>query len=133
MNKIGLLIVAGALGLAGCSSTSPSKTVETINALTVPVSYSEPGVAANNPQAVTRYFQDNTALIGRLNHSLKSNYLQDVERRDVFDRHSEAYQVYGALTRLKQMASMNEVYRKENNVAGLQEINRVLKSVPQAS
>ncbi|MEX1707723.1 hypothetical protein WMQ07_24560, partial [Escherichia coli] len=61
MNKIGLLIVAGALGLAGCSSTSPSKTVETINALTVPVSYSEPGVAANNPQAVTRYFQDNTA------------------------------------------------------------------------
>jgi hypothetical protein len=32
--------------------------------------------------------------------------LQDVERRDVFDRHSEAYQVYGALTRLEQMASM---------------------------
>ncbi|WP_256565315.1 hypothetical protein [Klebsiella quasipneumoniae] len=77
---------------------------------------------------MTRYFQDNTALIGRLNHSLKSHYLQDVERRDVFDRHSEAYQVYGALTRLEQMASMNEVYRKENNVAGLQEINRVLKA-----
>jgi hypothetical protein len=131
MNKIGLLIVAGVLGLAGCSSTSPSKTVETINALTVPVSHSEPGTART--QAVTRYFQDNTALIGRLNHSLKSHYLQDVERRDVFDRHSEAYQVYGALTRLEQMASMNEVYRKENNVAGLQEINRVLKSVPLAS
>ncbi|MFT2153934.1 hypothetical protein ACMV59_30850, partial [Klebsiella pneumoniae] len=44
-----------------------------------------------------------------------------------------AYQVYGALTRLEQMASMNDVYRKENNVAGLQEINRVLKSVPLAS
>jgi hypothetical protein len=38
-----------------------------------------------------------------------------------------------ALTRLEQMASMNEVYRKENNVAGLQEINRVLKSVPLTS
>lgn len=37
------------------------------------------------------------------------------------------------LTRLEQMASMNDVYRKENNVAGLQEINRVLKSVPLAS
>ncbi len=36
--------------------------------------------------------------------------------------------VYGALTRTEQMASMNEVYRKEN-IAGLQEINRVLKSV----
>ena len=36
---------------------------------------------------------------------------------------------YGALTRPEQMASMNEVYRKENNIAGLQEINRVLKSV----
>ena len=45
----------------------------------------------------------------------------------MFDRHSEAYKVYGALTRLEQMASMNEVYRKENNIAGLQEINRVLK------
>ncbi|MCW9376638.1 hypothetical protein N5I33_06180 [Klebsiella quasipneumoniae] len=82
---------------------------------------------------MTRYFQDNTALIGRLNHSLKSHYLQDVERRDVFDRHSEAYQVYGALTRLEQMAFMNDVYRKENNIAGLQEINRVLKSVPLTS
>ncbi|MEH8858662.1 hypothetical protein RAG26_22425, partial [Klebsiella pneumoniae] len=34
---------------------------------------------------------------------------------------------------LEQMASMNEVYRKENNIAGLQEINRVLKSVPLTS
>lgn len=91
MNKIGLLIVAGVLGLAGCSSTSPSQTVETINALTVPVSPSESGTTANHAQAVRRYFQDNTALISRLNHSLKSHYLQDVERRDVFDRHSEAY------------------------------------------
>ena len=133
MNKIGLLIVAGVLGLAGCSSTSPSQTVEMINALTVPVSPSESGTTANHAQAVRRYFPDNTALISRLNHSLKSHYLQDVERRDVFDRHSEAYKVYGALTRLEQMASMNEVYRKENNVAGLQEINRVLKSVPLTS
>ncbi len=41
----------------------------------------------------------------------------------MFDRHSErAYKVYGALTRLEQMASMNEgVYRKENNIAGLQD------------
>lgn len=91
MNKIGLLIVAGVLGLAGCSSTSPSQTVETINALIVPVSPSESGTTANHAQAVRRYFQDNTALISRLNHSLKSHYLQDVERRDVFDRHSEAY------------------------------------------
>ncbi|MBD3715993.1 hypothetical protein IE979_12095 [Klebsiella pneumoniae] len=48
MNKIGLLIVAGVLGLAGCSSTSPSQTVETINALTVPVSPSESGTTANH-------------------------------------------------------------------------------------
>ncbi len=99
-----------------------------INALTVPVSPSESGTTAESCPGGEALFRDNTALISRLNHSLKSHYLQDVERRDVFDRHSEAYKVYGALTRLEQMASMNEVYRKENNVAGLQEINRVLKA-----
>ncbi|WP_063445657.1 hypothetical protein [Klebsiella aerogenes] len=63
-------------------------------------------------------------------HLLKSNYLQDVDKRDVFDKDSEAYQVYGALTKLEQMASMNDVYRKENNIAGLQEINKLLKTIP---
>ena len=104
----------------------------TINALTVPVSPSESGTTANHAQAVRRYFQDNTALISRLNHSLKSHYLQDVGAAMCSTDTARRIR-YGALTRLEQMASMNEVYRKENNIAGLQEINRVLKSVPLTS
>lgn len=73
--------------------------VETINALTVPVSPSGLGLQRIMPAGGEALFRDNTALISRLNHLLKSHYLQDVERRDVFDRHSEAYKVYGALTR----------------------------------
>ncbi|BFO31449.1 hypothetical protein J2W63_004810 [Klebsiella sp. 1400] len=69
-------------------------------------------------------------LIGKLSQSLKDNYLQDADNRDVFNKDGEAYQVYGALTKLEQISSMNDVYRKENNIAGLQEINKLLKSVP---
>lgn len=69
-------------------------------------------------------------LIGKLSQSLKDNYLQDADNRDVFNKDGEAYQVYGALTKLEQISSMNDVYRKENNIAGLLEINKLLKSVP---
>lgn len=69
-------------------------------------------------------------LIGKLSQSLKDNYLQDADNRDVFNKDGEAYQVYAALTKLEQISSMNDVYRKENNIAGLQEINKLLKSVP---
>ncbi|EPG6031335.1 TPA: hypothetical protein ACS3VG_000819 [Klebsiella aerogenes] len=85
---------------------------------------------APESSTVVNYFQDNSLLISKLSQSLKSNYLQDVDKRDVFDKDSEAYQVYGALTKLEQMASMNDVYRKENNIAGLQEINKLLKTIP---
>ncbi|MGR7708636.1 hypothetical protein [Klebsiella aerogenes] len=85
---------------------------------------------APESSTVVNCFQDNSLLISKLSQSLKSNYLQDVDKRDVFDKDSEAYQVYGALTKLEQMASMNDVYRKENNIAGLQEINKLLKTIP---
>lgn len=78
-------------------------------------------------------FQDNSAIIGNLSRSLKDNYLQDVSKKDIFDKDSEAFHVYSALTKLEQMSAMNEVYRKENNIAGLQVINRLLKGVPVAA
>ncbi len=53
--------------------------------------------------------------------------------KDIFDKDSEAFHVYSALTKLEQMSAMNEVYRKENNIAGLQVINRLLKGVPVAA
>lgn len=78
-------------------------------------------------------FPDNSAIIGSLSRSLKDNYLQDASKKDIFDKDSEAFHVYSALTKLEQMSAMNEVYRKENNIAGLQVINRLLKAVPVAA
>lgn len=133
MKHFRLFILAGVLCLSGCSTTPAADPVATINALAVPVMHSDVQPAGQNSQSITRCFQDNSVLIGSLSRSLKDNYLQDVERKDIFDKDSDAYHVYSALTRLEQMSAMNEVYRKENNIAGLEEINKVLKAVPLAT
>lgn len=128
MRTLKVVIIAGMLGLAGCSSHSSPETVDTLNTLQVPVINNS--APAPESSTAVNCFKDNSLLISKLSQSLKSNYLQDVDKRDVFDKDSEAFQVYGALTKLEQMASMNDVYRKENNMAGLQEINKLLKTIP---
>lgn len=123
-----IVIIVSVLGLAGCSRHSSPETVDTLNTIVVPVIVnSEPAQA---PAKIVSCFQDNSMLIDKLSQSLKDNYLQDADNRDVFNKDGEAYQVYAALTKLEQISSMNDVYRKENNIAGLQEINKLLKSVP---
>lgn len=133
MKKIRSFIIAGALCLSGCSTTPSADTVDTINTLTVPVLHSDAQLSGQSAQAVVSCFQDNSAIIGSLSRSLKNNYLQDASKKDIFDKDSEAFHVYSALTKLEQMSAMNEVYRKENNIAGLQVINRLLKAVPVAA
>ena len=133
MKKIRSFIIAGALCLSGCSTTPSADTVDTINTLTVPVLQSGAQPSGQSAQAVVSCFQDNSAIIGNLSRSLNDNYLQDVSKKDIFDKDSEAFHVYSALTKLEQMSAMNEVYRKENNIAGLQVINRLLKAVPVAA
>lgn len=135
MRTLKVVIIAGMLGLAGCSSHSSPETVDTLNTLQVPVINNSAPAPAPAPESstVVNYFQDNSVLISKLSQSLKANYLQDTDKRDVFNKDSEAYQVYGALTKLEQMSSMNDVYRKENNIAGLQEINKLLKNIPSAA
>ena len=128
MRTFQIVIIASILGLAGCSRHSSPATVDTLNTIVVPVIVnSEPAQASAK---IVSFFQDNSLLIGKLSQSLKDNYLQDADNRDVFNKDGEAYQVYAALTKLEQISSMNDVYRKENNIAGLQEINKLLKSVP---
>ena len=128
MRTFQIVIIVSVLGLAGCSRHSSPETVDTLNTMVVPVIVnSEPAQASAK---IVSFFQDNSLLIGKLSQSLKDNYLQDADNRDVFNKDGEAYQVYGALTKLEQISSMNDVYRKENNIAGLQEINKLLKSVP---
>lgn len=107
--------------------------MDTINTLTVPVLHSDAQLSGQSAQAVVSCFEDNSAIIGSLSRSLKDNYLQDASKKDIFDKDSEAFHVYSALTKLEQMSAMNEVYRKENNIAGLQVINRLLKAVPVAA
>lgn len=128
MRTFQIVIIVSVLGLAGCSRHSSPETVDTLNTIFVPVIVnSEPAQASAK---IVSCFQDNSMLIGKLSQSLKDNYLQDADNRDVFNKDGEAYQVYAALTKLEQISSMNDVYRKENNIAGLQEINKLLKSVP---
>ncbi|CAB1210167.1 MULTISPECIES: hypothetical protein [Klebsiella] len=128
MRTFQIVIIVSVLGLAGCSRHSSPETVDTLNTIVVPVIVnSEPAQASAK---IVSFFQDNSLLIGKLSQSLKDNYLQDADNRDVFNKDGEAYQVYAALTKLEQISSMNDVYRKENNIAGLQEINKLLKSVP---
>ena len=128
MRTFQIVIIVSVLGLAGCSRHSSPETVDTLNTIVVPVIVnSEPAQASAK---IVSCFQDNSMRIGKLSQSLKDNYLQDADNRDVFNKDGEAYQVYGALTKLEQISSMNDVYRKENNIAGLQEINKLLKSVP---
>jgi hypothetical protein len=128
MRTLKIAIIASVLSLAGCSSHSSPETVDTLNTLVVPVINNS--APARESSTIVHCFQDNSMLISKLSQSLKASYLQDIDQRDVFNKDSEAYPVYGALTKLEQMSSMNDVYRKENNIAGLQEINKLLKAVP---
>lgn len=61
--------------------------------------------------------------------SLKSEYLQDVKSRDIFDVHSETHQVYASLTKLEQMQQMNDYYYKEQNKTGLLSINQTVATL----
>lgn len=116
----------GIVLLAGCSSSSSLKTVNEIQDMPVPVVQPQNTVTANST-AVTNCYKENATRISELQYSLKSNMLQDVKPNEIFDTHSDAHRVYTALSKLEQIAEMNEAYRKEGNVAGLKAINELLK------
>lgn len=124
MKIIRVTLLSAALLLTACSHSPSHDTVSTVSNLNVPVMSAAP---ASDEQALQSRFLDNQARIGQLNRSLKAKYLQDVQPAEIFDTHSEAHRAYAALTKLEQLAAVNEQYRKDRNLAGLQAINTLLQ------
>lgn len=126
MNITKLLSLTGLLLLAGCSSSSSLNTVNEIQDMAVPVVHSQDTVSAESSE-VTHCYKENATRLSKLQYSLKSTMLKDVKPSEIFDTHSDAHQVYTALSKLEQISAMNEAYRKEGNMAGLKAINEMLK------
>lgn len=126
MRTLYLLLITGIL--AGCN-TSPSENVVKINKMVIPVVQAQPESKSTRDSASLSLYQENKQQIENVVISLKNEYLHKVKPREMFDVHSQAYQVYASLTKLEQMQQMNNFYYKEHNQAGLLSINQSVNSL----
>ncbi|MBJ3814837.1 hypothetical protein F9C28_07840 [Shimwellia pseudoproteus] len=110
--------------LAGCSSASMTQ-VHRVNALPVPIVTADNSLHPSD-DTLQHYYQDSAQQINRLSQSLKDDYLRDIHGEDVMNPHSEARQVFAALTHLGDLAAMNAIYLQQQNIQGLEVINREL-------
>lgn len=92
----------------------------------MPVVHAQNSTPADNATLMDCY-KDNATRLSQLQFSLKKNIDADVSTSDILDTHSDAHQVFAALSKLEQISAMNETYRKEGNVVGLKAINEMLK------
>lgn len=122
MYKVTVLLLVATL--TACS-TDKSKTLSKIDALQIPVvAQSSPPA---EPIALTTRYQNNERIIENITETLKMQYLQHVNNRDIFDVHSEAHQVYAALSKLDQLQLINRYYLKTQNLDGLNHVGDSLQ------
>ena len=114
--------------LTACSSEKP-ETLSHIDRLEIPVV--PQNQASGQPAELTPLYQQNERIIDNVTAELKTNYLQNVKAREIFDVHSEAHQVYNALSKLDQMRLINGYYLKERNIDGLRRVNGSLQTLAQ--
>lgn len=126
MRTLYLLLITGIL--AGCN-TSPPENVVKINKMVIPVVQAQSESKSTRDSASLSLYQENKQQIENVVISLKNEYLHEVKPREMFDVHSQAYQVYASLTKLEQMQQMNNFYYKEHNQAGLLSINQSVNSL----
>lgn len=126
MRTLYLLLITGIL--SGCN-TSPPEKVAKINKMVIPVVQAQPESKSSSDSASLSLYQDNKQQIENVVISLKNEYLHEVKPREMFDVHSQAYQVYASLTKLEQMQQMNNFYYKEHNQTGLLSINQSVNSL----
>lgn len=100
-----------------------------INKMVIPVVQAQPESKSTRDSASLSLYQENKQQIENVVISLKNEYLHEVKPREMFDVHSQAYQVYASLTKLEQMQQMNNFYYKEHNQAGLLSINQSVNSL----
>ncbi|MBJ8676183.1 hypothetical protein ACMGGA_06355 [Citrobacter sp. BNK-39] len=126
MRTLYLLLITGIL--SGCNTSPPEKVVK-INKMVIPVVQAQPESKSSSDSASLSLYQDNKQQIENVVSSLKNEYLHEVKPREMFDVHSQAYQVYASLTKLEQMQQMNNFYYKEHNQTGLLGINQSVNSL----
>lgn len=126
MRALYLLLIIGTL--SGCSSSPPEK-VTKINKMVIPVVQDKSSSTLNSNSRSLSLYQENQLQIEIIANSLKSDYLHDVKRNEMFDVHSQAFQVYVSLSKLEQMQQMNNFYYKEHNQTGLLSINQSVNSL----
>ncbi|MEB6380298.1 hypothetical protein MXM41_15355 [Leclercia adecarboxylata] len=116
------------VSITGCSTPKPDK-VEQINRLHIPLVL--PG--AKTPPAQTSHiaslYNTNKQDIATLTDTLKKQYLQDVNPKEIFEMDSDVQPVYASLSRLEALDMMNQQYLKDKNEMGLQQIHIALQPV----
>lgn len=100
-----------------------------INKMVIPVVQAQSESKSTRDSASLSLYQENKQQIENVVISLKNEYLHKVKPREMFDVHSQVYQVYASLTKLEQMQQMNNFYYKEHNQAGLLSINQSMNSL----
>ena len=96
-----------------------------IDAIQIPVVQN--GSPSADVAAMSSLYQQNKSILDNTTLNLKTDYLLNVKTAEIFDEHSQAHQVYISLSKLDQIRLMNNLYLKEQNAAGLQQVNEVLR------
>ena len=119
-----LLLMLLTFWLTGCTSQPPAMLTK-IDAIQIPVVQN--GSPSGDVAAMSSLYQQNKSILDNTTLNLKTDYLLNVKTAEIFDEHSQAHQVYISLSKLDQIRLMNNFYLKEQNAAGLQQINEVLR------
>ncbi len=114
--------------LSGCSTNTPDK-VEQINHMRIPLTL--PGEKSPPLQTshIAALFNANKYDIALLTGSLKNQYLQDVNTKEIFEMDSDVQPVYASLSKLEQLGMVNQQYLKDRNEDGLAQIHASLASI----
>lgn len=121
----GIIIICIAF-VSACSSSTP-EIVSKLNKTAIPVIKSPTASAKLKQEDLSTIYLKNANEINRLTVSLKSEYLQGTDRKDIFDVHSVAHQVYDSLTKLEQMKLVNDQYFQDRNYDGLVKLSITLR------
>lgn len=119
-----LLLMLLTLWFTGCASQPPAVLTK-IDAIQIPVVQN--GLPSGDVAAMRSLYQQNKSILDNTTLNLKTDYLLNVKTAEIFDEHSQAHQVYISLSKLDQIRLMNNFYLKEQNAAGLQKVNDVLR------
>lgn len=113
--------------LSGCGNSTPPL-VSNINKMQIPVvPHQERAISSDNVMLHSVY-ASNLLEMSQMTSLLKQDFLTGTRTRDMFDSHSEAHQVYLALTNIEQAQMVNEQYYQEGNLLGLQKIQTMLET-----